>query len=1109
VGDDRLDRQNTPGQKKQQDRNRDITVYKYLIRLTDGYEYLQNEQSVKKGSSPNEQPVEKASSPSIASQWGTDKMFVQRVMWNLYPEIYSDNSATKNVGLPYLGIDKLVDILISLREYWSSKQDGKIQKLDIIKVLRLFCQTTPEQEEDLGLYANQSKVLLQRLEDSINNLSPDSIPKVITKLYDYFLSVKVESPDREILDKADEYKLIEKYLFSRLKSERNDSEKILIQTTHSKIKVEESKIKIENGSNRYEFYNPDRSESSCLPASTMDILIKSVVENEKTTNKIPIYFKYIEIKKNRSLPLYLDENDNFTLEENDTNSRLGNNKRSEKTKIGVLDYQLHKDCDNDSRKEVESFSSIDSLKNLFSHTVKVHFYIKLKKEDNNSNYIENKDTNLNVDLHRDGSQVIVNFFEEVSGVGSVLSHVTAAINRVLLWDIPSLDKYIPIAKNIIVRGEHLGSSPNSTIWGHNVVCLCKRVDVNASIAKKKIYDRMFNTQEYACGDYCGSDILEVLAKSAFYARLRAIEQIGIDPDRYIDECLTRIREVNALRKAKSLLNDYPFSLLAMGEYIENNIFKQPGGEVKYRKLNEENHDINFEPSTEETRWSMVAYESHLMIAEATLKEGLFVRGKKYLDVLKKHIEKHENNIDSLFIAKYYLSQFRYEYLVSKGSVDPLKSALKKSKEYLAKYVNKCHIIDELPQVNFHDFFHISSRICAHEAKINLFLLRPTDADKRREYISQAIYSFEKARIYAARDGSVSMYSMWSAYQSWCYMIEAYLLDENTDKNADPNSDILAMADVRLDHALVCYAENGRKCYEAIKTNSGKLRSHEPYDNIDIQVIPLIRERTKDDPAPEQPAFDSDEDILTLDMSILSWEYPLQYGRGNVKTTYLFGMPSTILLFALGMRSLCKRNYDSPQEFSEAIEKSAKFFNYSWSVAEEGLEKCSSGQKDRVTYRRRFPTTEDLKTIDEMAVDLKTINEMAVIGLYPRRVTKFADLGKIFSIVCYLILICDRSNTEDEKIKINRKIDFMIKEMDNNKKFNDKDKVLGQDEYNSHFLKEVRECFKKYTKKWRSKVPQIMSSEQDNMGILKTRNKIIRDVFLIITTQFDPSVDLDR
>ena len=823
----------------------------------------------------------------------------------------------------------------------------------------------------------------------------------------------------------------------------------------------------------------------------MDILTKSVSENETLTDEFPIHIKYIEVKKNRALPLYLDRDINqFYTNTEDVDTNLVHNKS------GVLNYELHKKKHDEYQnrrsngdqelESVESIFSIGSLKNLFSYTVKVHFYIKLSEKYNREQVGQWK--NLDIDIHPDGNQLIVNFFEEVTGVGSLLAHIIAAINRVLIWDIKLLNQYVPIAKNININDTVIGSSPNSTIWGHNVVCLCRRDDVKKSIEQDQQYDRMFNTQEYACGDYCGFDILEVMARSAFYARLRAIKQTGINSLQYIDQCLNRISEVNAFRKAQSLLDYHPFSSLAMEEYIENNIFKN-AGQCQYRELQQQGQNIEFiELGMPDTRWSMVAYESHLAIAEASLKEGLFKKGKKYLDVLEKHINVHKNKIDSLFIANYYLSKFRYYFLTNKDgeNIDESRAMLKESKQCLVNYTKKCHSIDELPQVNFYGFFHISSRLCAHDAKIDLFMKRNTETNDIKNNLGNAIYSFEKARIYAARQGSVSLYCMWSAYQAWCYIMNAYLA---VDRDESPKVNCLQMASTLLDHALVCYSENGKTCYEAIKTNAGKIEDYEQYGGAKIQVLPLIQELSgKDHLSTIKPGYE--QEILVLDMSIFSWEYPERFGSSNVGKTFLFGMPSTMLLFSLGMRLLCSDS--SSENLLSDINKARTFFNYSWSIAEEGLHTTEENK----VYRRRFPQKNNLR-----AQKYELINETSVIGLYPHRMTQFADFGKIFSVVCDLISIVHGATTEESPEILRDRMDFLIAEMEDNQVFNHQEDgaqdhgISGQRKYNIH-LKAIQDKFKEYKERLTDNYYDLSLIQLD---VVKLRNKIVRDVFYIITT----------
>jgi hypothetical protein len=211
---DELNTLNTQVPRGEPDRSRDILVYQYLIKLTDGSEYL-----------PDELPSEKGK--SISQQWRTNKMFVQRVLWNLYPKKYPDRetqAGKQNIGLPSLDLDKLVNILSGLQEYWLKQplKSRKITRLDIVKILRLFGQLSPDQESKLGLEVNQSKILLQRIEDSINNLNPEVIPDVTAKIYKYFLDVKADAFDEgQSLDDDGKEQRIKNYLSNALNCRGN------------------------------------------------------------------------------------------------------------------------------------------------------------------------------------------------------------------------------------------------------------------------------------------------------------------------------------------------------------------------------------------------------------------------------------------------------------------------------------------------------------------------------------------------------------------------------------------------------------------------------------------------------------------------------------------------------------------------------------------------------------------------------------------------------------------------------------------------------------------------------------------------------------------------
>jgi hypothetical protein len=1004
---------------------RDEIVYRYLLTLTD----LSFQES-----KIQEKPGKSYSITSIAEQWGMDRMFITRVMKNIIPNELSNQYSPS----PKLDIDKLVEILSSLRSFRiKNNKVKKISRLEITKALRLFAQLSANQEEKLGLSKNGSQILLQQLDDNINELDSDLIPEIVKKIYGFLLEGKFsgfERGDASKINLGNKKEDEEKYIKQEIRNIMTQLPAGIVNKYYRKIILEKKKIEAESGLDAFEFFHDPKQEkvvnSRRISRSTLQILIKSVIDNEILTDELPIYIKYIEINKNRGLPLFLDDTNNVG---------------------GVLNNDLQK-----GKSQSEMIGDIQSLKNLFSYTVKVHFYIRVE---NYSSELAGKDKDLSIDNHPSGGKCI-NFFEEVTGVGSPLSHIIAAINRILLWDIPLLKDYVPIAKNIIIDTKVLGHSSNSTIWGHNVICLCKSQDVNYAMKNNKPYDKYFNTQDYASGDYCGFDLLEVAGKAAFYARLRAIKQTGLSSKQYIEQVIDKIREISAFRKAKNMLHSYPFSKLEMEYYIENSIFKY--GE--YRRKDVCKGELDFGEDAND--WSLVAYQAHLSIAEAYLKEGLYKVGKKYLDVLQKHLIKNEgtepeikDGIDPLIVSKYYLSMFRYYYLRDESNdQSQAKEMLKEGKKCFELYVSICHAIDELPHVNFYNSFYIMSRICAHEAKLYLFKNRNEDMIKGN--LEEALYQFEKARIYAARDGDSALYSIWSAYQSWCYVMRAYLSDSSQKEHS------LKWADKILKHALVCYSEKGRACYEEIKANSGKEKESKDHSKISIEPIPLIQETII---PTGSIGFNDDRTILTIDMSIFSWEYSKDFGQGNNKNTYLFGVQSTILLFARGMIKLCQDN----DELLKEIEVAEKYFNYSWNIAEEQLQINNDGQ----SFRRGYKCSED-KMMQEY------LNEFSIGSLYPHRFTQFADLGKIFAIVCLVIVSkYKEKKTSDDDMKIN----FLISRLKGDN-FNDPTKVFGQKSYNVH-LKEVYEKFAEYIRQFRS--------EKVESDITTLRNNLVSKVFTII------------
>ena len=72
----------------------------------------------------------------------------------------------------------------------------------------------------------------------------------------------------------------------------------------------------------------------------------------------------------------------------------------------------------------------------------------------------------------------------------------------------------------------------------------------------------------------------------------------------------------------------------------------------------------FEEVNPGEQWSIVAYEAHLKITHAYLREGLYRIAKNHLDILKSHIDK--KYLSDILLVKYYLAQFRYYYMTDLG-----------------------------------------------------------------------------------------------------------------------------------------------------------------------------------------------------------------------------------------------------------------------------------------------------------------------------------------------------------------------------------------------------------------------------------------------------------
>ena len=312
----------------------------------------------------------------------------------------------------------------------------------------------------------------------------------------------------------------------------------------------------------------------------------------------------------------------------------------------------------------------------------------------------------------------LDFFEEVVGVSSPISHINAVINRVLFWDIPVLEEYVSIADGVQCNDFVMNGAPNSPVWSHSVARLHKREDVKNAIVSGQACSEIVTASETASANFCGFDLLETTAKASLLARLRLIKQVlSHDPIHsakdYIEQLCNRIEEVTAIKRALNYLSFYPFSLRAMEGQIESTIFS--GGRYRQRLPN-----LVFAHEAGR-QWSSVALEAQLSVAEANLKEGLVYIARKHLNAMANYFEgERKEQVGDLLMTRYHLCLFRYYYLIDADELNRLsmdryrairraEEELNKAESYLherTKYYDK---LNELPLSNLHPQMFTSSR----------------------------------------------------------------------------------------------------------------------------------------------------------------------------------------------------------------------------------------------------------------------------------------------------------------------------------------------------------------------------------------------------------------
>ncbi|MGI8501341.1 MAG: hypothetical protein ACR2LR_09385 [Hassallia sp.] len=1036
------------GRRSLEDQQRDKSVYKYLLECLTDLGINEKQENAK----PNER--------SIAEQWGqkNNRIFIRRVLRSVLPEYYSQEEIISVV--PGLTLGKVVEILAGIQDYLAKKRlnttESEVPRIltraEKLRAFRKFYQLSLAETEKLNLAVHPGEPMLQEflaiVTDPVKGLkTEDIIPfykKVTNLFYNSFNKLESKNQSYSPLDITDIIQqnvetLLSEYYEGIVQDLKIQKTKELID----KVCREINRIELQTGFRQYKsLLKDDRDEAqpdvSLLPHAFIEHLTRSLVENEILSDEFPIHLKQLEIEKIHPLPLYV---------------------KTEEQKFGLLNPLL---LDSDEDQE-----DVIGLERQFAYKLKIHFYVKVP--DDYQPWIQGEYHQISFFNQNENK---LEFFEEITGIGSPIYHIIAAINRVLLSDISTLSNYLPVARNILINNEFFGSS--SLVWSYSVVNLCKKDDIDKAINQNKNYEEIISSDETAYGEYCGFDSVEIATKAALQARLRAIKQTGINPVVYLTELCHRVEEINALRKAESYLDFYPFSLKAMEGYLNQTLFRG-----RYRLAN---NQLNFVEIDEGKPWSAVAYNAHLSITENYLKEGLYRIAKKYLDVLNPHIENAKKGtnkcFDDFMFAKYELCKFRYYYLTDLEdsenrqvhsdraiAIRAATDSLDNAEKYLKNILKKYYAISACVQSNFHPFFYLLSRVYAHRAKLYIFTSSyPDRAGGRWDGLIKPISLLEKARIYAARDGNPAIYAYWSAYQSWCYIMVAYLGDYQPSPTEFPREECLDWAKRLIEHALICYKNIGKKSYQQIKDNGGRItevdkygKYYKNYGNLLIQVVPLIQELNKEKGESEQ-IYESENNVIKIDFSILK-----KICTDDTKSTYLFGTHSCILLFSMGMLELCNDKNES--QLVLGIKKAIRMFTYCSAIAEDG-NKGSRNPDDEKFYLERIFSEGDC----------------LVRGLYPHRLTQFADLGKIWAATCKSILLLHNSAFDWQQIN------QLLETLPTSSNQSILDSACRQKRYNGHLESHCDRLVDYFE--------QLQVKKLNVNSLIEIRNKIVRDIFKI-------------
>jgi hypothetical protein len=982
-------------------------LYTYLLSKTD----LGDD-----GSQPNES--------FVSYQWGMEnyRVFVRKVLRAILSDRYND---APQALAPNIELLTLVEILDSIQKYHSGERDKyskrqkrilrspRITQQDKLTALKLYSELSEWERNTLELPMDEKSKLTAQLLACLQSPTIDTSTTLLKKLYseaiENNLSVSSQSNENNDRDIDAEIRMTIEKLLKNYHNFSNEDLKSEVDRHKEKVTRELYRITFQSGLQLLTEIPDSNIQLTDIVNGLSDELVSrlvcSIVENELLTQEFPVFIKWIDVKRVRPMPLRI-----YRKEVPD----------------GLLSSSLVNPSDG---------VGISGLESQTAYKVTVYFKMADKNSENQENS-ENK---------------VLEFSEEITGIGSPVSLATVAINRILLWDIPCLREkdIFPTAKQVLVHEKVLEDNPHKAVWCHTVVQLHTHKAIEAFIESKNIGHGLdiFNEQSY--GDYCGFDVLEVILKSGFHARLRAVKKLGVNPERYLKDLKRKVLESMTLKKAKSHLRFYPFSFWAMEGILEQDLFQRDGKYV-YRKKNESTlFDFTEAEGYENKNWSLFAYDAHLTLAETLLTEGKQEAAKCYLKDIQIHITRDEPKciFSDLMKARYHYLMARYHYLYDLINTDrvhsgrstailALRKELEEAKLCLQHRVRMCEAIEELSQSNNHPYFSLLGKINFLEARLCLGFCSYLNISYP-ENIKQVLMHLQTARICAARDGSADEYAYYSAFQSWIYSMLAYSEETKFMKSLDLNKDeCINWSNRLIHHAIICYGNTGTKIYDQIKFHAGDAKSKQ-FGNIEIPKPPFIQEHPNTFDGREikfsqrvrriikRNRKEKDKVIHIPYFSL--FEYPernhisdegpeiIRFSSNPSTEVVLFGTQSSILLFSSGMNKLCI--LEDGDDLEENLELIFQFLLAAYATAKDG----AHGSKDNPKKLKRL--------CDSDIAKLYPIAQ--IIGLYLHRIGYVVPLSALAIYSCGIIKLiykhCLYSTADNEnRASIKKEIKNFLK-----------------------------------------------------------------------------------